>query len=214
MADRSIEDRLREEYFDLVPDIRRVAQQLEAETKYHTLPISRTLERHEQLQVTSRIKECDSAVDALRRRQESGTFDQNQPDLYSLLTLRDLAGVRVLVFPPKRLADVDQVLRAQFPAWIPDPFPQANILGHKYYGFCAECSDKIQGEYQVLSMLTGLFWEVEHEAFYKPTPRLKGIERHPDMKQRNDEVYVALRTWEDQFEHLALQGEDSSDESA
>jgi hypothetical protein len=212
MVDRTIEDRLREEYFDLLPDIHRVADQLEAEIKYHTLPISRKLDRHERLEVISRIKECSSALDSLRRRQEGGTFDIDRPELYSLSKLRDLAGVRVLVFPPRRLAETDQVLREQFPSWKSDPFPDENVLGHKYYGYCAEASHKVQGEYQILSMLTGLFWKVEHEAIYKPTPSLKGIERHPEMKQCTTEVLTALRSFEEKFEHLVSSAEPNDPE--
>ncbi len=37
--ERTIEDRLREEYFELLPDIRRVAEHLEAEVRYCVLPI-------------------------------------------------------------------------------------------------------------------------------------------------------------------------------
>ena len=39
-AERTGEDRLREECFTLLPEIRRVADRLEAETRYHMLPIS------------------------------------------------------------------------------------------------------------------------------------------------------------------------------
>ena len=155
-----------------------MAQQLESEVKYHTLPIARELARYERLEVTSRIKECDSALDALRRRQEGATFDPDQPDTYSLLTLRDLAGVRVLVFPPRRVAEIDTVLREQFSSWTYAPVRNRNeVLAHKYYGHCAGASDKVQGEYQVVSMLTGLFWQVEHDAIYKPSPDLRGIAR-------------------------------------
>ncbi len=204
MADRTIEDRLREEYFDLLPDICRVAEQLEAEIKYHTLPISRKLKRHERLEVTSRIKECGSAVDALRRRQEGATFDSERSEIYSLSTLRDLAGVRILAFPPKNLTEIDHVLREQFSSWKSDPFPDENVLGYKYYGYCAEASNKIQGEYQILSMLIGLFWNVEHSALYKPTPSLRGIERSLEMQQRTKEVLRALRAFEEEFERLAV----------
>jgi ppGpp synthetase/RelA/SpoT-type nucleotidyltranferase len=48
--------------------------------------------------VTSRVKECESALDSLRRRQEGATFDSGRPELYSLDKLNDLAGVRVLAF--------------------------------------------------------------------------------------------------------------------
>jgi len=210
MADRTIEDRLREEYFDLLPNIRRVIEQLEAEIKYHLPPISHTLARHERLEVTSRIKECESALGALRRRQEGGTFDSDRPELYSLSRLRDLAGVRVLVFPPSRLAEVDQLLCEQFSSWTSDPFRDENVLGHKYYGLCPDASDEIQGEYQVASMLTGLFWEVEHEAIYKPTPSLKGVARSLEMQQHSQDVYRALRNFEDEFERLAKQEKSGS----
>jgi hypothetical protein len=41
--ERTIEDRLREEYSLLLPDIRRVTEQLESEVRYCVLPILRTL---------------------------------------------------------------------------------------------------------------------------------------------------------------------------
>ena len=56
-AERTVEDRLREEYFTLLPEIRRVADRLEAEIKYHTLPISGRLHRHERLAVKCRVKD-------------------------------------------------------------------------------------------------------------------------------------------------------------
>jgi hypothetical protein len=99
MPERTPEDRLREEYFDLLPEIRRVAENLEAQVRYHILPIKRDLHRFEQITVKCRIKEGDSAVDSLRRRQEGRIFDLQRPQSYSLLGLKDLAGVRVLAFP-------------------------------------------------------------------------------------------------------------------
>jgi ppGpp synthetase/RelA/SpoT-type nucleotidyltranferase len=90
---------LREEYFNLLPDVRRVLDELEADVRHCLIPISIRLDKHEKLVVTSRIKECESALDSLRRRQESPIFDRGQPELYSLGRLNDLAGVRVLAFP-------------------------------------------------------------------------------------------------------------------
>ena len=106
--ERTVEDRLREEYFDLLPDIRRVADELEAEVKHCLVPVSLRLDKYERLVVTSRVKECESALDSLRRRQEGATFDSGRPELYSLDNLKDLAGVRVLVFPRSRLAEADR----------------------------------------------------------------------------------------------------------
>jgi len=94
---------LREEYFDLLPDIRRVVDELETEVKHCLVPISLRLDKYERLVVTSRVKGCESALDSLRRGQEGATFDSGRPELYSLDNLNDLAGVRVLAFPPSRL---------------------------------------------------------------------------------------------------------------
>jgi ppGpp synthetase/RelA/SpoT-type nucleotidyltranferase len=204
MAERTIEDRLREEYFDLLPTIRKVAEQLEAEVKFHTLPISQKLNKHERLVVTSRIKDCDSALESLRRRQMGNIFNSDTPDIYTLLNLRDLAGVRVLAFPPSRLKNIASHLRTHFPDWNPDHILDLNgtTLAYKYYGYCNTSSNQVCGEYQITSILTGRFWEVEHSAIYKPSPELHGVARSLEMKDRTAEVYKALRDFEDEFERL------------
>jgi hypothetical protein len=203
---RTIEDRLREEYFDLLPDIRRVAEHLEAEVKYLVLPIRRKLDRYEQVVVTSRVKDCESAVDSLRRKQEGSTFDTERPTLYTLRDLGDLAGVRVLAFPSSRLAEVDEEIRKRFDSWEPGPVTglgEAELkLASKYGGYYREASDRIRGEIQIVPMLIGLFWEVEHSAVYKPSPKLKGVAAHPEMQRCASEVYKALRAFERQFEAL------------
>lgn len=79
MPERKIEDRLREEYFDLLPDIRRVILQLDAEIRYYTLPILHSLSPYEQLAIKARVKDCESAVKSLRRRTEDRKFDPDRP---------------------------------------------------------------------------------------------------------------------------------------
>lgn len=202
MPERTPEDRLREQYFDLLPEIRRVAEHLEAGVKYHILPISRQLHRFEQIAVKSRIKECDSAVDALRRRQKGKIFDPERPQSYTLLDLKDLAGVRALAFPRARRIDVHEVLQDKFTGWKSDPFRDdpEEALGYKYSGFLHEVSNRVRGQYQVVSMLVGLFWEVEHSTLYKPTPELRGVARSLPMQERNQEVLRSLAAFEEEFE--------------
>jgi len=122
-----------------------------------------------------------------------------------LVSLKDLAGVRVSVFPRSRWSETDQELRKHepFSRWEPDPVRDegGNLLAHKYHGHC-KASDKVWGEFQVVPLLTALFWEVEHAAIYKPSPSLKGIARSPQMRLRTTEVLDALRTFEDEFETL------------
>ena len=205
MPERTIEDRLREQYFELLPDIRRVAEELDAEVRHCLLPISLRLDRYERLTVTPRIKECESAIDALRRRQEAATFYTDRPELYTLDDLNDLAGVRVAAFPRSRVTEIDQELRKRFPSWISDPVPGFNPddapQASKYHGKCRS-SDKVKGEFQVVPMLTALFWEVEHNTIYKPSPRLKSIARSLEMQQRTREVLRSLQAFEEEFENL------------
>ncbi len=148
MSERTIEDRLRAEYFDLLPTIRRVTEDLEAETKYCMLPITRSLLKFERVEVKSRIKACDSAVDSLRRRQEGATFDSERDSVkpYTLKDLKDLAGVRVLAFPQSRLKQIDEKLRPVFLSWKADPVTgdRDEILAFKYSGLCP-VSNEIRG---------------------------------------------------------------------
>jgi hypothetical protein len=206
MEGRSVEDKLREEYFEILPEIRAVCEHLEAEIKYRVLPISRSLDRFERIAVRSRIKKCESALDSLRRRQEGATFDSERAEAYTLRTLKDLAGVRVLAFPRARLGEIDATLRNVFDNWMEDPVlgDHGENLAFKYWGFSA-ASNAISGEYQIVSMLTGLFWEIEHSAIYKPSPQLRGVARSLEMKEPIANVLRALSGFEEEFERLIQQ---------
>jgi hypothetical protein len=206
MADRTVEDRLREQYFSLLPAIQRVLWNLETEIRFHTLPILHKLQHYEKLVVTPRIKDCESAIKALRRRQEYGIFDRETPEKYSLLRLPDLAGVRVLVFPRSLMNEVDLTLRDHFAAWTPDPVPDGNggTLAKKYIGHCT-CNEEIRAEYQVVPMLIGLYWQVEHSAIYKPAPSDKVIKDKSGsepLEMLNAKVVRALLDFEAEYERI------------
>jgi hypothetical protein len=125
--------------------------------------------------------------------------DRLREEYFDLL----LAGVRVLAFPRSRLGEVDLVLRTTFPKWIPDPVlgDHGEILAFKYWGHCP-VSNEVSGEYQIVSVLTGLFWEIEHSAIYKPSPRLRGVTRSLGMQERSRDVLEALSAFEEEFERL------------
>jgi hypothetical protein len=201
MPERSIEDQLRAEYFRLLPEIRKVAWQLETEIRYHTLSILHSLSHYEQLIVKARVKDCESAIKALQRRQEGRIFNPDRPEDYSLLSLPDLAGVRVLIFPRARLVEVDDSLRQYFNGWTPDPVLDESgaILAPKYSGFCRKVSDNVRAEYQIVPMLIGFFWEVEHSAMYKPDSSLRGIGESIEMRTLKAEVEMALSRFEEGF---------------
>lgn len=211
MTERTVEDRLREEYFVFLPDLRRLVEELETEVRYCLLPLSSELASHERLEVVSRIKDCDSALGALRRRQEGATFDPDRADSYTLIALNDLAGVRVLAFPRSRWIQADNSLRIRFSSWIPDPVPASNEtpepLAFKYYGYCSR-SAKLRAELQIVPMLIGLFWQVEHSTIYKPSPQLKGVGAALSMRERTSNVLKALNAFEAELERLVRRGTD------
>jgi len=214
VALRTIEDRLREEYFALLPELTRVAERLKTQIQYAILPISTRLKPHENLMVKARVKDCNSAINKLQqynptdpqeRRNPGGVFDRDRPEIYTLLSLRDLVGIRILAFPSAIATKVDEKLRLRFRGWKSDPIRDKRNkqqLGYKYTGRYPRAGGRIQCEYQIVSTLIGLFWDVEHAAIYKQTPELKRVERI--MRKQTSAVNRALKAFEDEFESQIL----------
>jgi hypothetical protein len=138
----------------------------------------------------------------MRRRNPGGVFDRDRPELYSLLSLRDLVGVRVLVFPSGLAKEVDKLLRLEFSSWVSDPIKDEDgeQLAFKYNGQC----EGLQCEYQIVSTLI----DVEHAAIYKQSPNLKGLGLV--MQEQTSAVNKALKAFEDEFERRLLISESSS----
>jgi hypothetical protein len=205
MKARTVKDYLREEYFRLLPNIRRTRERLEATVRHNLISILDDLKGYERLEVRSRLKDCESAISALRRRQEGSLFDPDSPEEYSLQRLKDLAGVRVLVFPRGLIQRVDTSLRKDFGSWTADHVPGFkegdDDQALKYYGLYPQ-DDTICGEIQIVPMLTGLFWEVEHEAIYKPKPEYRGVANSLEMRERSQEILDAFKAFEREFESL------------
>lgn len=199
-----VEDKLRGEYFELLPDIRRVTEELETRVRNAVLPIVLERDEYKLITVTSRVKECQSAIDSIKSREEGNEFDESLAADYTLTSLKDLAGVRLLVFPNSKEADLDEALRQTFSDWTSDPVvddDSQQVLALKYYGYC-DSSNMVTGEYQIVPMLIGLFWEVEHAAIYKPIPQLKGVARSLEMLDKKEKVYSALKAFAEEFENL------------
>lgn len=199
MTQRTVADRLREEYSLLSPDIKRVLHQLRTDVAHLLLELTLALKHHERVHIEARAKECESAIDALRRREEARQFDEDTPEKYTLTRLPDLAALRVLVFPKPRLAEVHAIVRSKYADWTPDPVETGTPpkwRAWKYYGYCS-ASPRVHVEIQVVPMLTGLFWQVEHDAFYKPRdPVLRGAANRPIVREHTEAVYDAFEALE------------------
>ena len=204
MTQRTVDDRLREEYFCLAPDIKRVLHQLQTDIAYLLLQFTLNLKHHERIHVEARVKECDSAIDALRRREEARQFDEDTPERYTLKNLPDLAALRVLVFPTRRLDAVHELVCSKYADWISDPVKigtPPKLRAWKYHGYCTT-SPQVRAEIQVVPMLSGLFWQVEHDAFYKPRdPVLRGAVNKPSVREKKEAVYDAFEALEAILEH-------------
>ncbi len=198
MIERSVEDQLRAEYFKLLPDLRRVREQLETQIRCALLKYTTNLAKHQRLQVTSRIKDCDSAIEKLRgNTSQTRLFDPKRGDSISLTGLRDLVGIRVLSFPRDLRMELNLALKAELPDWTPHPFVEKE-LGFKYFGKTS-ISSEITAEYQILPSLVGMFWEVEHSAIYKPSPKLTGLRDNVSLKSKRSDVIRALIAFENEF---------------
>lgn len=80
---RTAEDYLRSEYVLLLPRMQRTMVAVETEVRHLLLSLTLDLDRYERLAVRTRLKDCESAIDALRRRQQYGLFDADRAEQYS-----------------------------------------------------------------------------------------------------------------------------------
>ena len=212
---RTVEDRLRSEYADLLPATHRVRLAIETEVQHILLPATLSLDPYERIIVRARVKECESAVDSLRRRQDFGLFDTDHPEQYSLASLPDLVGVRILTFPRRRLIEVNETLSTRIAGWRADPisdeYSDEQPIAFKYTGRWNP-TDHFNSEIQVVSLLIGLFWEAEHAAIYKPTPNLRGVVKSMEMRRRSAAVVAALKDFELEFGRL-IEGSTASEHS-
>jgi hypothetical protein len=200
---RTVEDRLRSEYAYLLPAMQRTRTEVETEVQHLLLRATLSLDQYERIVVRSRLKDCESAVDALRRREKFGLFDADHPEQYSLTSLPDLVGVRVLTFPQRCLQEVHETLLPRIGGWVAD---HIEPIVFKYTGRW-NSGDLVRSEIQVLSLLIGLFWEAEHSAIYKPSPKLRGIA--PRMKDSSRAVIDALQEFESEFGRLIEEDPDA-----
>lgn len=208
--ERQIRDELREEYFQLLPDVCKVLEEIEARIRYAVIPAKKKLRNHERIEIHSRVKECERAINALERRQEGRIFDRSLRGRYTLHDLKDLAGVRVLVFPTYLMNEVDREISQVLKGWKPDPIKRNDSSGEdlafKYHGYI-DPKISVCGEYQIVPMLVGLFWEIEHAAFYEPTPTLKGIEGDEKMLKRRLAVYTAFNGFENRLNEIVTRAD-------
>ncbi len=133
MNTKKNESLLRQEYSDLLPELVKVQQLLDAKIRWYLKDIIFSLKKkHQRIEIESRVKDCNSAISALRRRQQSRSFEKN--GYYSLTNLKDLVGFRILVFPPSLIKPVKKIITSKFCTWKTDHYRlEKIILCNKYH---------------------------------------------------------------------------------
>lgn len=203
MSNKQIVNDLRQEYFDLKAPLYKELRHLEATVRSHLKELEYGLKEHERIDVESRIKDCDSAIDSLRRKQPGRDFEDGKQ--YRLGELKDLVGVRILTFPASVMKSVNDVLSDRYKDWLTDHDMHGDMQVYKFYQEIGEL--KIPCEIQIVSMLTGKFWDVEHSALYKPNPAYKGaIEGNFTMNRLYKDVMNKLAEFEKAFEESIKSG--------
>ena len=180
---------LREEYIKLLPQAKKTIEFLTTTVNHLLKDIYLKLGPEEQIQCKSRIKSQESSIAALARRQEGQIFDPAKQ--YSLSNLPDFVGLRILVFPNPRISEIQNSLQDLLKNWKSDPVRDMDTV-HKYFGHLPEPEiSEISCEVQIVPMLIGLFWQVEHSTLYKPSPRIKNLESE-GLNRAADGVYAAI----------------------
>lgn len=197
MSAKQAVNELRQEYFELKAPMCNEHRRLDSDARCFLKELEYGLKEHERIGIESRIKDCDSAVDSLRRKQPGRDFVDGES--YSLKQLKDLVGLRILAFPASVMEAVNNIVLEKFGDWKADHKKHGAMQVYKYYG--ALGFEKIPCEIQVVSMLTGKFWDVEHSALYKPSSAFKGaIEANFEIRDLYEEVMNKLAEFETAFE--------------
>jgi len=207
MINQQATDRLRREYFHLLPQMQKLKILLEANIKWHFKSFAYELKKYQRLEFESRIKECDSAIESLRRKKhKQGERDFDDSQSYSLKDLKDLIGIRILVFPVSLITEAGEVITSKFRNWETDHEKHGDVQILKYDGFLDE-DKKIRCEIQLVPMLTGMFWEVEHSALYKPHPKYKNVKEDLKLKRLYTEILNKFAEFEKTFEEVVSEND-------
>lgn len=199
-SEKSIINTLRDEYYNILPSLEAANTQINLEISCLLKVIICDLKPHQRIRVITRIKECESAINALRRRKESRTFESNGD--YSLKTLPDLVGARILYFSNDIRTEIDTKLKNHFKGWAENPIKikvseNNSIDIMKYYGKFDKY--EFNSEYQIVPMLISSFWDIEHALLYKPHPNHKSIKNSVFMKVKYNKVIKSLYEFEAEF---------------
>ena len=152
-----IEKWIQEEYKNLRPALNKLRKKVKKEIRTCLSDFTQSLEPWQRIEIRSRIKECNSAIDSLRKR-----------NFHTLNDLVDLVGIRIVVFPASLAEKVEGVLIDYFKTLVPDHYFYAkNEIAFRKYNGLTDDTTKIKCEIQIMPEILYSLVEVEHDFFYK-----------------------------------------------
>ncbi len=193
-----VESRLQLEYLKVASALYKAKEYIEIEIK-HTIKTQLLEAVHaNKILISSRVKDCNSAITALKKKEEGRVFRDGRQ--YSITQLNDLIGLRISVFPLTLLELVQSPLLSYLENNFEQPFQTdhttiENYDIYKYRGIHNQFSE-FNCEIQLIPMLISKFWDTEHDVFYKPASPHDA----PPMKEAYDAVIKSLYSFEKTYE--------------
>lgn len=186
LTQKDIEAKLLREYFDSRPVYEKIISIAKPQIEYKLINVRINKKPWERIEVLARVKEFSSALDKLKKIKEGRILEE----IYSFNMLKDMAALKIIVFPNKFLASANEIIRSLFYDLEADHQPPEKFDGTNYDHIeRLKYVAKLQPEYgidtrfeiQIVPFLLDAFIDVEHDIIYKPgegLPSKKIIERH------------------------------------
>jgi ppGpp synthetase/RelA/SpoT-type nucleotidyltranferase len=202
-----IEYRLLSEYSKSYPTYKKIRDKAEAIIKYNLIDSLYKKKNWERIEVISRIKEVESAINKLKRKREGRTLEESD----TLATLTDMVGLKIRVFPNDYLEPIGTIIKNAFPIIEEDHEPQqeygidekdyyADVIRLKY--IASFKNNNINFEIQIVPFILDAFYEIDHDIIYKPDTKLPNptlIARL--MKEPNQNIVAAIKIWSKSFSY-------------
>lgn len=200
---KDLESNIRKSYHELLPVLKKIESLLVSKVQWYLRSEKFNLKEYERISVESRIKSCDSSLEKLVKKypapgQEGSNIRRyiNTSNDFSLDKLSDLVGIRILVFPSSKILRIQKIISREF-SWKLDP--EFFAFGSQFQGRLRGCK-KIGCEIQIIPMLIGKFWDVEHFVRYKPHPSYRfRIKNDTEINDLSKDIYELLENFQVRF---------------
>ena len=172
------------EYSNKIEKFKKIEEKLYFEVCHFLSDDKYNLNEFQHIEITSRIKSYSSAEKKLRNQLELTAHDKS-----SIFDLDDIIGIRISVFPLTLLRNIEKKLDEKFKSWKKEKSCHGRYSVYKH----RSNYEKANCEIQLVPMLVGKFWDVEHSVIYKSK-----LSKNEDLNKSYDVIINALHDYENQ----------------